>query len=769
MDTQFIKSEAEYEDQYYYSLGASSQPQSFMGNSGNGYIEGEEALDTLKFEYGIETSSGNGYIEGEEALDTLKLEYGIETSSGIENIEGKETPDTLNFECGIETRDGEGNNEEDAAEARRLALQKARSLSFGSFTCNNKYKDSANDKLTMHHNHRLRGILAELLSQHRWKESAGVLSVLLKASVKDNYFFRHQYKYWAAMEVLRQLEGFVQQNAITYKRIYLLLKSKQPAPKRAINKRLRPAIQLELALHLMSQGDLFGAREASKSVIQEPQFRDDPVANLLHGLILRHLWYDGVTEGLNIGENSVTTPLEDMEIDISENISISCGPAANSPFASRENSKRQNLRSLDSDSSIGNEKEFSKESGHPFSKKQCSRGTVYNIHEHHVESTVYDTHENDVAGAVYDTGEHHIEGVVYDNCEHHVQGSVYDTREHHVDGGVYDTREHHVQGFNEDREECSSSDEGDISEAMTVNCSSGLDRRLFPVRLPRTPENTRYIIPPETSNVRELRLEALKHFQVALSSSPPLIAALLPYLQLLLSTGQVMEAWKMVEAFCRNSNHLLPFSLRARLAESLSSKQSQLLKRCYEEVLCKNPASVRSIKGLVNLHKKGDYQTESLLEYIALHLDATYGCTYIWRELASCFLKMQAKCQSEHEMDRISTQQNGNHSDARYKIFTYANQLPNMFQKAESRTTWKLRCRWWARRHFNTERIYLEQQENGDWEYMTFKAACACHILGPKFGYVSDIVRALQSVEKKDMLSVLKSHIQCSLRLHEHL
>lgn len=208
-------------------------------------------------------------------------------------------------------------------------------------------------------------------------------------------------------------------------------------------------------------------------VIQEPQFRDDPVANLLHGLILRHLWYDGVTEGLNIGENSVNTPLEDMEIDISENISISCGPAANSPFASRENSKKQNLRSLDSDSSIGNEKEFSKESGHPFSKKQCSRGTVYNIHEHHVESTVYDTHENDVAGAVYDTGEHHIEGVVYDNCEHHVQGSVYDTREHHVDGGVYDTREHHVQGFNEDREECSSSDEGDISEAMTVNCSSG--------------------------------------------------------------------------------------------------------------------------------------------------------------------------------------------------------------------------------------------------------------------------------------------------------
>ena len=83
----------------------------------------------------------------------------------------------------------------------------------------------------------------------------------------------------------------------------------------------------------------------------------------------------------------------------------------------------------------------------------------------------------------------------------------------------------------------------------------------------------------------------------------------------------------------------------------------------------------------------GDYQTESLLEYIGLHLDATYGCTYIWKELASCFLKLQANCQSEYEMDRISIQQNSNHSDAQYKIFTSANQLPNMFQNPESRSS----------------------------------------------------------------------------------
>ena len=44
---------------------------------------------------------------------------------------------------------------------------------------------------------------------------------------------------------------------------------------------------------------------------------------------------------------------------------------------------------------------------------------------------------------------------------------------------------------------------------------------------------------------------------------------------------------------------------------------------------------------------------------------------------------------------------------------TSTNQLPNMFQNPESRSSWKLRCKWWARRHFSRERIYLEQQENG--------------------------------------------------------
>ena len=80
-------------------------------------------------------------------------------------------------------------------------------------------------------------------------------------------------------------------------------------------KRLRLTIQLELALHLMLQGYLCGAHEVVKSVMHEPQLWNDPIANMVHGLILHQLWYDGATQGLNIRENSVNTLSEDIDID----------------------------------------------------------------------------------------------------------------------------------------------------------------------------------------------------------------------------------------------------------------------------------------------------------------------------------------------------------------------------------------------------------------------------------------------------------------------
>ncbi|KAH9288225.1 hypothetical protein KI387_032342, partial [Taxus chinensis] len=418
--------------------------------------------------------------------------------------------------------------------------------------------------------------------------------------------------------------------------------------------KLHPAVRLEKVLYLMSQQKLDDAKEESVKVLREQQFQDDPVANMVHGLILYQMWFDGVSKELQLKEHDTIVLSEGMKMYSLETSNKVYESVQNShPNISKENNKENLFMMSDSDSSIGSRKEVSKLSGYHSSKKQCCRGPIHGTIE---------------------------------NC---------------------------VEGFNEETdEEVSSYDCGGISERKTVLCSPDLDRILFPIRLPITQEQMKYMIPMDGNEVRGLHLEALKHFKVALSSHPPLLAALVPYLQLLLANGQVKETWKAIKKLCRESNHSLPFSLRARLAESMSPKKPDLLARCNEELLCKNPASNRSIKCLIKLHKQGNYRTEPLAEYIALHLDAAFGCTYIWRELASCFQVIQSEWQAEHESDRLSTIQ-GNYSDIKHGCLTFSNQLPRMFLKTQLRSNWMLRCKWWAGRHFSRERMYLEQQEDG--------------------------------------------------------
>ncbi|XP_057819648.2 uncharacterized protein LOC131032643 isoform X1 [Cryptomeria japonica] len=645
-------------------------------------------------------------------VDFEDMDYAIDSSSQhgvslLRNSQSLYTPRDLDLDEHIADNEEDGY---DPPEANRFALDKAKSLSFETSIIEgkkNQGKDSGTDYLIPYHNHRLRGILEELSSQHRWKECAGVLSALLKGMVHDIYFFRHQFKYWAAMETLRQIDSN-QGNERKFNHLFELLWKKQPDPKHAINKKLRPSIQLEKVLYFISQGRLDDASLNSKEFLKEEQFRDDPVANMVYGLIVYQKWFDAISKRLHLKEHDMIPLTEDMEMDSLDAISKSYQSVQNShPNISGE---EKLFITLDSDSSIGNGKEIPKLPGHHSSKKQCCRGPL-----------------------------------------HGTSKKIY------------------VQGFNEETDEdVSSHDLGGVSGRITVLCSTDLDRILFPIRLPATHEKMEYMIPMEVDEAKVYH-EALKHFEVALSSSPPLLAALVPYLQLLLANGQVKETLKKIENLCQDSNHLLLFSLRARLAESLTPKQPTLLGRCYEELLSKNPASDQSIKCLVKLHKKGSYQTDSLVECIALHLDAAHGHAYIWRELASCFQEIQAEWQAKHENDdRLSTEQ-GNYSDIKYGRLTFSNQLPRMFCNSQLRSNWMLRCKWWAGRHFSKDRIHLEQQEAGNWELVTFKAACATHILGPKFGYVKDIYAALESMEETNMLSLLKPHIHCSLRLKKHL
>ncbi|KAL2500239.1 hypothetical protein Fot_34087 [Forsythia ovata] len=91
----------------------------------------------------------------------------------------------------------------------------------------------------------------------------------------------------------------------------------------------------------------------------------------------------------------------------------------------------------------------------------------------------------------------------------------------------------------------------------------------------------------------------------------------------------------------------------------------------------------------------GDYNTEKLAEMIGLHLDGTYAKCDVWKEFASCLLRL---CQCGE--DRMSACSNGN--DEHNQIYLdHSNQILEIFSNSESGKTWRLCCRWWINRHFS--------------------------------------------------------------------
>ncbi|KAE8688457.1 S-locus lectin protein kinase family protein [Hibiscus syriacus] len=110
--------------------------------------------------------------------------------------------------------------------------------------------------------------------------------------------------------------------------------------------------------------------------------------------------------------------------------------------------------------------------------------------------------------------------------------------------------------------------------------------------------------------------DAVKYLWLALQCEPPLSAALLPLVQLLLIGGQVNEALS-------------------------------------EEIL-KDPTCCHSLGRLVIMHQNGYYSLDSLVEMIALRVEATFPESDTWREFASCFLKLY-----QYEEDLLSICLNG--------------------------------------------------------------------------------------------------------------
>lgn len=97
----------------------------------------------------------------------------------------------------------------------------------------------------------------------------------------------------------------------------------------------------------------------------------------------------------------------------------------------------------------------------------------------------------------------------------------------------------------------------------------------------------------------------------------------------------------------------------------------------------------------------GEYSLESMLEMIALHLDATDSEHNTWKVLSSCFLTLysyEEDCMSSCPMQT----KNG------HKQLGSFDKTPKIFTDGTSGKSWYLRCRWWITRHFSNSKLESE-------------------------------------------------------------
>ncbi|VFR00999.1 unnamed protein product [Cuscuta campestris] len=150
------------------------------------------------------------------------------------------------------------------------------------------------------HRKKLRQLLLMLLRRHNWTEASGVLSLLHRGTSKECAITKTQAKFSATLEILKHLKG----DTISSRRIqniYGMWMSKLgPMIKWPMKNKF--AIQLEHTLFCLTSKEMDGAHQASLSLMQERGFEGDPVSNLVVGLTFYELWYSNLPQEMHLGE-----------------------------------------------------------------------------------------------------------------------------------------------------------------------------------------------------------------------------------------------------------------------------------------------------------------------------------------------------------------------------------------------------------------------------------------------------------------------------------
>ncbi|KAL8087838.1 uncharacterized protein LOC141697523 [Apium graveolens] len=544
------------------------------------------------------------------------------------------------------------------------------------------------------HLNRLSGFLRKLMGRYNWDEVYGVLSVLLKSTCKDRSPARNRTKYLAALELLKHTDGesSVQKK---YQHVFETWMRKLSIHKGWQTKD-RFLIQLEFILFCLTQGKTEDANQAVIWLMQEREFTDNPISNLVVGLAFCQDWYDTLCKefpaldlrGFSVpSQSEMSEPALEMSFD---------NPRSHVAEEFQEDNYTVNY----SDTSIRNDKEM--------------------------------------------------------ECDEHKKVSI-DAVSHRETPHSF----HRPQSFYVHSDESDEHEEVTFSGHASILYAQGLEPWLLASRVLYSVKSLDEFLDLQKKVHNESYKGALKYLRAALDSTPPTLEALFPLVQMLLLGDKVKEAMNEVEKFTCSDTTLYA-RLKASLLEHFDSNNYNYLSTCFEDALKKDPTCTHSLTRLLCMHRQGDYSAEKLLEMVALHLDATYAERNMWKEFASCFLKL-----SLSEEDRISTCFAGNNEILEEQSRNF-NRKSVIVVDSVMGKDWILRCRWWQTRHFSRS-ILVSELEAGDMQLLTYKAASACHLYGRDFEYVRKVLDCLEKDgNNSDMFSFLQVHMQNSVGFYHN-
>ncbi|CAI0451538.1 unnamed protein product [Linum tenue] len=551
---------------------------------------------------------------------------------------------------------------------------------------------------------KLRLILKKLVRQHDWVAASGVLSVLLNGTQKESCPAANRFKYWVFMKLVQHMEGDYL-NATSIDRVFSAWMSRigsngSHRRRSGPMEEDRIAVQLESILLHFREGDVEGELNNATSLVQEYKFESYPMFNMIIGMIFYQLWYSSISEDMQLEDSNqmyCTIP-SDMEA-YHPNSVVASGFVSDIGGSEGCNS----VFSDDANVSLkcGSETSI-------MQHKQVFAGNGMNLDEEKIHT------EDDV---------------------NQFSKSYPGDFQHR---GLYANS----------ADEVSSDHHGEFGLPILGN----LDLWLRPLQADDSELDK--VIRDGQYN------EAVKYLSRAASSTPPILAALLPLVQLLLIRYDCKEALDMLENFCDNSSASLPHRLKSCILERIDPNNAVLLSRCYEDTLKSDPTCNQSLAKLVSLHHQGIYDSASLLEMIALHLEAATGEKTTWKELALCFLRA-----SQQEEDQLSGI-HGNGSEVPKQHSISFPRVPSFLINGVSGKSWRLRCRWWMNKHFSKSMLASEINA-GDAQIVAYKAACASHMYGSEAKYAVEAFCYVCKQSDRESILFLKEHMRKAIGLNQ--